>query len=432
MFHSTLSEPAMLFCLGSTLLAPLTWAGLALINTGLGRSRSAAHSMMVSLCVVAVALLMYFFCGYSWVGSAGQPAHSLVIAGKSWSWMGKGPFFFRGISFDGSSVSLMILLQLIAVGLAALVPVGSASGRWRLGASCASTALLAGLTYPIYAHWTWGGGWLAQLGASYGLGHGFIDVGGSSSIHIVGGLTALSLAWILGPRRAKVNLAGMPTALPGHNSVYVIFGCFLALLGWLGLNSAGTVLFANMDLGQCVLVAVNTIFAAVAGGAAAALTTYIRFRRPDASLTANGWCGGLVASSAACPFIRPAEALVIGFAVGAVVVLAAETLEFRLKVDDPGGAISVHLLGGTCGVLSLGLFAQFPDQQPGQFLAQFVGLATLVGFIFPLTYGLNWLLDRFYPQRVDREGEVQGIDLHELGSDAYPEFVTHTEEVFQR
>jgi ammonium transporter, Amt family len=156
--------------------------------------------------------------------------------------------------------------------------------------------------------------------------------------------------------------------------------------------------------------------------------TRIRFTKPDASLTANGWIGGLVASSAGCAALRPAEMLIVGIVAGALVIVSVEWFEFRLQVDDPGGAISVHAMAGLWGVLALGIFARFPDQASGQWLAQVIGMATLVGFVLPLTYALNWLLDRMYPQRVAIDGERQGMDLQELGAEAYPEFITHTEE----
>src|SRR5207302_2988098 len=124
------------------------------------------------------------------------------------------------------------LLQMFSVGLASIIPLSAGSDRWRLGAACASSALLAGWTYPVFAHWVWGGGWLAQLGTNCGLGRGFVDGGGASTIQVVGGLTALSIAWILRPRRGKYSAQGMPAAIPAHNIVFVIFGCVLALVRW--------------------------------------------------------------------------------------------------------------------------------------------------------------------------------------------------------
>jgi Amt family ammonium transporter len=257
----------------------------------------------------------------------------------------------------------------------------------------------------------------------------------------VGGLTALSIAWILGPRHGKYTLAGMPSAIPGHNSVFVMFGCLLALVGWWGLNSAGTVLFSGMGPGVSVLVAINTTLSAAAAALIAAVITQTRFGKPDVSLTANGWVGGLAASSGACAFVRPVEAAAIGILAGMIVTLSVEWFELRMSVDDPGGAISAHAVGGIWGVLSVGLFAHMPALglhsagRPmgagGQWLAQLVGIATLIGFVLPLTYGLNWLLNRIRPQRVAAEGERQGLDLYELGAGAYPEFITHSDEFTQ-
>jgi ammonium transporter, Amt family len=424
-----LSEAGTAMCILFILLVPLAGAGLALINTGLGRSRSAAHSMLASLCVVAVAALVYFACGFAWQGYLGRPAHVLTLAGKGWNWLAVEPLFLRGLKLDGSTASLAAWLEMLSVGLAALIPLGSGADRWRLPASCASTALLAGITYPLFAHWVWGGGWLAQLGANYGLGHGFLDAGGGSSIQAVGGLTALAIAWILGPRLGKYSREGIPTAIPGHNAVLVLLGCALALVGWLGLNSAGAILFTGAAVTGTVLVGINTVLSAAVAALAAAMITQIRFGKPDASLVANGWVGGLVASSAACASVTPATAVFIGLVAGVLVIFAVELLEVRLAVDDPGGAVSVHAIAGIWGVLALGLFGRFPA---GQWLAQLIGVATLLGFVLPLTYGLNWLLNRFYPQRAPMEGERLGMDVNELGATAYPEFVIHTEEFIPR
>jgi Amt family ammonium transporter len=426
-----LSEAGTAMCILFILLVPLAGAGLALINTGLGRSRSAAHSMLAALCVVAVAALVYFACGFAWQGYLGRPAHVVTLAGKGWNWLAVEPLFLRGLKLDGSPASLAAWLEMLSVGLAALIPLGSGADRWRLAASCASTALLAGITYPLFAHWVWGGGWLAQLGANYGLGHGFLDAGGSSSIQAVGGLTALAIAWILGPRLGKYSREGIPTAIPGHNAVLVLLGCALALVGWLGLNSAGAILFTGAAPTGTVLVGINTVLSAAVAALAAAMITHIRFGKPDASLVANGWVGGLVASSAACASVTPATAVFIGLVAGVLVIFAVELLEVRLAVDDPGGAVSVHAIAGIWGVLALGFFARLPGAA-GQWLAQLIGVATLLGFVLPLTYGLNWLLNQFYPQRAPMEGERLGMDVNELGATAYPEFVIHTEEFIPR
>ena len=436
-----ISFPATLLCLAFIFLVPCAAAGLALISTGLGRSRSAAHSMMSAMCVLAVAALAYFVCGFAWQGFAGGPAHVASVGGKEWNWIASVPFFLRHQALDGSPASLVALLGMFSVGLAALIPLGSGADRWRLGACCASTAVLAGCTYPLFAHWVWGGGWLAELGTNYGLGRGFVDTGGAGTIQAVGGLTALSIAWILGARRGKYTREGLPTAIPGHDSVLVMLGCMLALLGWLGLNSAGAILYNGAEPGHAALVAINTVLFAATAALTAAVITHARFGKPDASLTANGWIGGLAASSGASAFVSPGTAAAIGVLAGLLVTFSVEWFELHMSVDDPGGSISAHAMGGLWGVLSVGLFARIPAMggagmqasgPGGQWLAQLVGIATLIGFILPLTYGLNWLLDRVYSQRVGAEGERQGMDLYELGAGAYPEFIVHSEEFTER
>ena len=443
-----LPEATTVACLVFIFLVPFAAAGLSIMNVGLGRSRSAGHMMMASLCAFAVAALAYFVCGFSWQGYISTPGHVFSVGGKSWNWIAGESFFFRRLAFDGSPSSFAAFFQIFCVGLAALIPLGAGADRWRLRASCLSTGVLAALTYPFFAHWVWGGGWLAQLGANYGIGHGFLDVGGAGTIQVVGGLTALAVTWILGPRRGKYSADGMAPAIPGHNAVFVVFGCLLALVGWIGINSAGAILFTGAEPSETALIGINTLLAASASALAAATITKIRFGKPDASLASNGWVGGLVASSACGAFVIPAEAVVIGFVAGVVVTFSIEFFELRLEVDDPGGAVSVHAVGGIWGLLALGLFGQFPrpilnvagDSTLGamnagpswQWLAQLIGVATLLGFVLPLTYAANRFLNRFYPYRVSVEGERQGMDLHELGAGAYPEFVTHGDEFLSR
>ena len=402
-------------CLVFILLIPFAIAGLALINTGLGRSRSAAHAMTTALCVISVAVLVYFICGFAAQGYGNvQPLASQTRAER--------PLFFAGVLW-GSLPSLGVLFWTSAVALASLIPVGAASDRWRLGAACASTALFSAISFPLFGRLSQGL-WLPAGQVN--------DPGGSGIIHVTGGLTALSVAWLLGPRSGKYSHSGMPAAIPAHNGVFVLFGCLLASVGWIGLNSAGAILnpvLSSFDISaRSALVVINTTFSAAAAALASALTTRIRFRRPDASLIANGWMAGLVASSAGCATLKPATAIITGIVAGGLVVLSVEWFELHLKVDDPSGSVSVHAVCGIWGLLAAGIFAGSATQ----FTAQIVGIAALLGFIFPLTYGANWLLNRFIPYRVSPDGERQGLDLHELGADAYPEFVVHADEFMQR
>ncbi len=415
----------MLVCCMLLLLAPLAWAGLALVNTGLGRSRNAAHSMLGAVIAIAAASVAYFVVGRCWQGSMGEASRILLIKGKPWDWLGAVGPFASGVAPGDVKPWLAAWMGLVSVGLAALIPLGSGMERWRLNSIMASSAILAAIVFPVFAHWAWAGGWLAKLG--------FIDAGGSGVIHGTGGLTALALVWILGPRKGKYGHDGMPMAIPGHNVVYTLSGCLVALAGWIALNGAGAVLFTGADLVKIPLVAVNTILGAAGAGITAAFITRYRFGRPDASLTANGWVGGLVATSAGAAILPPAAALLTGLLAGAAVTFAVEFLELRLDVDDPGGSISVHAIGGLWGLLAAGLLGRVPGGDTGtQVVAQLVGIATLLGFVLPLAWGLNWLLDRVAPQRVSRDGERQGMDLYELGAGAYPDFVTHSEDFGQR
>ena len=420
--NSPLIGSDAILCLGCVLLVPFAIAGLTLMNAGLGRSRNAAHQLLTSLCVLAVAAAAFFVCGFAFQGAPGSAHYWFEAGWKEWSWIAAGRFFLRGMVFDGSPRSMIVLFQIFCVGLAAVIPVGACGGRWKMSASAISTALLAGWTYPLFAHWVWGGGWLAQLGANFSLGNGFIDDGGSTVISGVGGATGLCVAWILGPRRAKYSAEGAPAAIPGHDMVMVGLGCLLAMIGWLGLNSAGALLFGGIAPGGVVLVGLNTVLSAAFATLAAVFFTRLRFGKPDASLCMNGLVGGLVASSAGCASLTPGTAAITGFIAGALVTYSVEFLEVRLRVDDPGGAISMHFVCGVWGAAAVAIFA---SNVPGQWLAQLAGIATLLGFVLPLSYGINWVIDRVRPMRVRPEAERQGLDIHELGAGAYPEFITH-------
>jgi Amt family ammonium transporter len=421
----------------SIMLVPFAAAGLALIHQGLGRSRSAAHAMLASLCALAVSAIVFVLFGASWAGFSGAATHSFTVGGVHWDWLDAAPFFARGISFDGADAaglgrSLVLCLELFAVGLAAVIPLSAGTDRWRLGPICLSSALVAGVSFPLFAHWVWGAGWLAQLAANFGIPN-FTDMGGAGTIQVVGGLTALSVAWIAGPRRGKFSDDGMAAAIPGHNIVQVLFGCLLALVGWIGLDAAASILFYGAGPQQVVGVVINAMLSASAGCIAAVLVTRARYHKPDASLSANGWIAGLVAGSAACAMVSPVAAIDIGLVAGVLATYTIEIFELRLRVDDPGGAVSVHALSGIWGLIALGLFGHFSQDTRGEhLLSQLVGISALLGFMLPLIHGGNLLLNHFSTYRVDDDGHWQGMDVRELGAGAYPEFVIHADEFVPR
>lgn len=423
------TDGVLLLCLLLLTLFPLAHSGLALLNTGLGRSRSSAHAMLGALCLTATAAITWFCFGSSLEGVLHGPAHAFVAGGVTWDWIATRPPFLHGVDWKATAGGCAVVFQLFATGLAALIPWGTGTDRWRLSAALGSTVLLAGLIYPVFAHWVWAGGWLASLGVNFHLGMGFIDPGGAATLQVVGGIAALVVAWIAGPRRGKFAASGPPAAIPAHHIVYALFGAALTTAGWLALNSLGALLFAGAAPARLLLVEANTLLCASAAVLAALLVTRLRFGKPDASLCANGWVAGLVASSAVAAVVSPAAALVVGAVAGALLPLAIEFLELRCALDDPSGGIAVHGISGIWGLLAAGLFSHAPA---GQFVAQLVGIATLLGLVLPVTYGLFSLLNRFLPFSTDREGERLGMDLHELGAGAYPEFVLHSDEFIPR
>jgi Amt family ammonium transporter len=426
-----LSDAVFALTLALLLICPLAIAGVALINTGLGRSRSAAQALLGNLTIVAVAAIVFTLVGASFAGTlpgvSGSAGFTFHAAGKLWNWLGEGSFLLRGLGNAAPQSQLALLFEFLAVAMAAMLPWGSGADRWRLAAGCASAAVLAAFVFPLTAHWIWGGGWLAQLGVNFGLGAGFLDVGGAATVHALGGLSALAVVWIAGPRRGKFPREGLSTAIPGHSAVYVLFGCFVALVGWLAWNAAGALIWLHAPLAALPGTAINTLLSASAALTATFSVTRIRFGKPDASLCANGWLAGLVASSACAAFVSPVESIFVGLVAGIVTPLMVELLELALSIDDPTGAITVHAAAGLWGLVAAGLFAS----QPGQLLAQLAGIAALLGLVLPMVYLLFALLNRIVPFRVDADGERIGMDLHELGGGAYPEFVIHRDESYR-
>lgn len=418
------SDAMFALTLGLLLLAPLAIAGVALLNTGLGRSRSAAQSLLGCVTLMAVAAIAFAVVGASF---AGQPGHAVSIAGKSWAWIGAAPLLLRHFSAMPPETQLEVLFEFLAAGLVAIIPWGSGADRLRLPAGCAITAVLAGGVFPVVAHWVWGGGWLAALGANFHLGAGFVDGAGAASVHAVGGLSALAVVWIAGARRGKFPKEGLATAMPGHNAVYILFGCMLALVGWLAWNVAGAILWLHVPPAGLAVTAINTVLSASAALVATFTVTRTRFAKPDASMCANGWLAGLVSSSACAAIITPAESILVGAIAGIAAPLLVEMMELALSIDDPSGATSVHAAGGLWGLFAAGIFVH----HPGQLMAQLVGIATLMGLVFPLVYLLLAIVNRILPFRVDPDGERLGMDLHELGGGAYPEFVIHRDESYR-
>jgi len=420
-------------------------AGFAIVETGLCRAKNANHTMMMNFMVYGFGLFAYWVCGFAiQMGSAAgttmlggasplNSEYTIHLLGYDWGLFGMKGFFLSGSTYD-VGVMVLFLFQMVFMDTALTIVTGSVAERWKYIAFCVSSIVLGAITYPLFAHWAWGGGWLYKLGANFGLGAGYADFAGSGVVHSVGAITALAAALIVGPRIGKYNRDGSPNAIPGHDIVIVLTGCFILAFGWFGFNP-GSTLGASGAL-RISVVAVATMLAGCTGSIGAVLYMWIKYGKPDASMTGNGLLAGLVAITAPSGYVNSVSACIIGFIAGLLVCVSVEFVDRVLKVDDPVGAISVHGANGLWGVISVGLFADGTNTvkglfygDPGQLVAQLIGVSTLLGFVFPFTYAVNWVIDVIIGQRVSAADELEGLDIPEMGALCYPEFVLKRENV---
>jgi Amt family ammonium transporter len=433
-------------------------AGFAIVETGLCRAKNANHTMMMNFMVYGVGMLAYWLIGFAiQMGGVGAVAnlggtpplsaeYAITLFGKPFGlWGQNGLFLVHKGTYD-VGVMVLFLFQMVFMDTALTIVTGAAAERWKYAAFVISSFLMGAFTYPLFANWAWGGGWLANLGVNFGLGKGYSDFAGSGVVHAVGGVTALALSMMLGPRIGKYTREGKSNAILAHDIVIVLTGCFILAFGWFGFNP-GSTLGASGNGGLRIgSIAVNTMLAGMAGSFGAMLYMWLRYGKPDASMSGNGLLAGLVAITAPSGFVNPVGSVIIGVIAGVLVCLSVEFVDRVLKVDDPVGAISVHGTNGLWGVISVGLFADgksnyggswngvtgsvtglFYGDNGGQLVAQLIGVVTLLGFVFSLSFVFNLLIDWFVGQRVSAKTELQGLDLPEMGALGYPEFELKTQ-----
>jgi Amt family ammonium transporter len=306
---------------------------------------------------------------------------------------------------------------------------------------------MGAITYPLYGNWAWGGGWLSQLGTNVGLGKGYCDFAGSGVVHAVGGITALAVCMMIGPRIGKYNRDGSSNPILGHDVSACLIGCFILAFGWFGFNPGSTLgASANGNL-RIGTIAVDTMLAGCTGTMGAILYMWALKGKPDYSMSGNGLLAGLVAITAPSGFVNTAGACIIGLVAGVLVCLSCSFFENVLKVDDPVGAISVHGTNGLWGVISVGLFADGTSNyggswngvtgnvtglfygDPSQLVAQLVGVSTLIGVVFSISMVINLAVEFFVGHRVSAETELAGLDIPEMGQLGYPDFVYRPEPV---
>jgi ammonium transporter, Amt family len=429
-------------------------AGFALLTCGLVRKKNAGHLMMLNFAAYVFAFLAYYAVGYAFQFGAvainaapanlgGTPTLNAFLFGSGqWGFVGGKGFFLSGPGYDAGSLCLT-LFEVVFMETAGYIIVGAICERITFWAFLLCELFMGAILYPIYGCWVWGGGWLSQVGATMGLGHGYVDFAGSSVVHAIGGFAAMALAIVLGPRLGKYGPDGKPRAFPAHNLAFVVSGTFILLFGWMGFNPGSTLGATDLRISA---IAINTNLAAVAGSAAALLFWYFKFGKPDITMACNGMLAGLVAITAPCAFVTPNSAVVIGILAGILVCVGVLFNERVIKVDDPCGAISVHGYCGWLGAVSVGIFADgaygagwngigaanylgqagrgvtgllYGDTR--QFLCQLMGATICVAWAFGVTYAVFFVVNKVKSMRVSPEVEREGLDVPEFGLLGYPE-----------
>jgi Amt family ammonium transporter len=447
-------------------------AGFAMVETGFCRAKHASHVVATNFAVFGLGFVAFFlvgfglmFGGYSYVlpgfdygldtaiNATGNGAFIKFGDTTNWVFLWKGGFggsFFDGDKLAYSGAAMAFFLYMVAfMDTTATIPTGSMAERWKWKSFCVWGLFCGAIYYPIFGAWTWGGGWLSQLGNSMDLGNGYVDFAGSGVVHAVGGAAALAGAIVIGPRIGKFGKDGKPRALPGHNIPMAMLGTFILLFGWFGFNAAST--FAASDP-QVGVVAANTAISAAFGAVVCMGWIWLRTSKPDPGMMANGMLAGLVAITAPAAFVDPWAAALIGLIAGVLVVEAVFFIERRLKVDDPVGAVAVHGVNGLFGVLAVGIFANgkygagwnltttFVDAEGtpkgvigilygsdgwGQLAAQAIGALVICTVIFGIAF-LFFKIQNALTKggiRSEEADEVAGLDLPEMGVLAYPDFV---------
>jgi Amt family ammonium transporter len=427
-------------------------AGFAIVETGLCRAKNANHTMMMNFMVYGVGMLAYWLIGFAiqmgGVGALGTLGSTGVLNGefafklfgKDFGLWGQNGIFLMHKGTYDVAVMVIFLFQMVFMDTALTIVTGTAAERWKYVAFLVSSFVMGGFTYPLFANWAWGGGWLANLGANFGLGHGYADFAGSGVVHAVGGITALAMGILIGPRLGKYERSGKVNVLLGHDIVLVLLGCFILAFGWFGFNPGSTLAASGNGALRIGSVAVNTMLAGMAGSFGAMLYMWIRYGKPDSSMSGNGLLAGLVAITAPSGFVNPVGSVILGLIAGVLVCVSVEFVDRVLKIDDPVGAISVHGTNGLWGVISVGLFADGKSNyggswggvngnvtglfygDAGQLVAQLIGVCTLVGFVFTFSFAANWIIDALIGQRVAAKAELEGLDMPEMGAVGYPEF----------
>jgi Amt family ammonium transporter len=400
-------------------------AGFGMLETGFCRSKNAVNILAKNFIVFAVSAIAFWAVGFgfmfgdgsSFIGSTGwfllgpdnSPAANEAYSG-----------IFSSLGWTGVPLTAKFFFQLAFAATAATIVSGAVAERIKFLSFIVFSFILVALVYPTSGHWAWGGGWLSSLG--------FSDFAGSTIVHSVGGWAALTGAFILGAREGKYGKDGRARPIPGHNMSLATLGTFILWLGWFGFNPGSTMAADPVAISS---ISVNTFMAAAAGCLMATITAWLVIGKPDLSMILNGTLAGLVAITAPCNDVSIASSVVIGTVAGILVVFAVLFFD-RIRIDDPVGATSVHLVNGIWGTLSVGLFSAQSGllfgHGPKQLLVQLAGVAA-VGALVLVTSSVAWLaIKAAMGLRVSLAEEREGLDIGEHGIEAYPGFAQNSPE----
>ena len=385
--------------LGATLVYFMQ-AGFAMCEAGFTRAKNTGNILMKNMMDFVLGRLVFFIFGFA------------IMHGTDWNGIIGIKGFFNPISLadadglmNGLPVGVFMIFHTVFCATAATIVSGSMAERTKFAAYLAYSAAISIFIYPVSGHWIWGGGWLAELG--------FHDFAGSTAVHMVGGICALIGAKILGPRIGKYDKEGKVRAIPGHNLPIAALGVFILWFCWFGFN-CGSTTAATTNLGD---IAMTTNLAAAAATLLAMTVTWLRYGKPDVSMTFNGSLAGLVAITAGCDTVSNWSAIIIGAIAGVVVVFAVEFFDKVAKIDDPVGAISVHGVCGALGTILTGVFS--PDYSV---VTQLIGVASVIAFVGIMAVIIFTIIDKTIGLRVNKTEETEGLDVHEHGSTAYADF----------
>ena len=404
----TINNVWMMLC---TALVFFMHLGFSLLEIGLSRQKNTINILFKNFFVITAGLLIYCLGGFNlmYPGFEDGDMGILKFAGFGIAAPEGGMGF--GYADGGYTWWTDFLFQGMFAATAATIVSGAVAERIKLSGFMLFAVLYVGLVYPIVGAWKWGGGFLDSLG--------FYDFAGSTLVHSVGGWAALIAIFMLGARIGKFGKDGKSRALPGHNIPLASAGVFILWLGWFGFNG-GSVLSADPELTSLTLV--TTSLAAAAGGVAAAIFSNLLYKNFDLTMFMNGVLGGLVGITAGADQMSPTDAILIGLIAGVVIVLGVALID-KLKLDDPVGAVAVHLICGIWGTLAVGIFGALASFD--QFLIQLAGVGIVGAFCVTCSFIILFIVKSTVGLRVDKEEELKGLDISEHGMEAYPDFRTN-------